>query len=46
MDVKHICVFACYVAPRSLTVQADSCPYDALQLDMVEVQNVGRCIVV
>ena len=40
----YLCV--CYVAPRSSTVNADSCPYDALQLDIVEVQNAGGCIVV
>ena len=40
----YLCV--CYVAPRSSTVNADSCLYDALQLDIVEVQNAGGCIVV
>ena len=40
----YLCV--CYVAPRSPTVNAGSCPYDALQLDIVEVQNAGGCIVV
>ena len=40
----YLCV--CYVAPRSSTVNAGSCPYDALQLDIVEVQNAGGCTVV
>ncbi len=40
----YLCV--CYVAPRSSTVNADSCPYDALQLDIAEAQNAGGCIVV
>ncbi len=40
----HLCV--CYVAPRSSTVNADSCPYDALQLDIAEAQSAGGCIVV
>ncbi len=40
----YLCV--CYVAPRSSTVNAVSCPYDALQLDIAEAQHAGGCIVV
>ncbi len=36
----YLCV--CYVVPRSSTVNADNCPYDALQLDIAEAQNAGR----
>ena len=40
----NLCV--CCIAPSSSTVNANNCPYNTLQNDIVDAQNAGGCIIV
>jgi len=46
VDGRELYFCICYMAPCSSTANADSNPYDALQLDIVDAQNAGGCIAV